>query len=110
MDKEALLTQLISEYSNDLAALQGDAESERINEIKIFIQQLRVMLAGEAIDVQIPDPDITDSFESFTRVKKRARSEAKGSIGVFKIEREGNFDAWMWLYTLPRFYFKLCCK
>ena len=97
--KGELLRKLILEYSNDLATVHHDAESERKNDIKRFIQQLRVMLAGEAIDAEVPASVITDSDERLARNQKRARSGAKGSIGVWKPDREGTFV-----------YLKPCCQ
>ncbi len=94
MLKVELLNELILAYSTDLATMMTaskDNESERKIDIIIFIQQLRVMLAGEAtdVDVEVSASTVTDIDESSARHQKRARFAVKGPIGVWKLERRG---------------------
>jgi hypothetical protein len=94
--KKELLTQLISAYDSELTAKEStsdDTEIERRSDIRIFIQQLRVMLAGEATDVELHVP-VQD--EAIARGHKRARPATKGWINLYNLELQGIVFLYAW--------------
>ncbi len=107
--REAMLKDLISAYSKELDTPQTDAESERGNEIKIFIQQLRFMLAGEAPEVEVTETSVTDSDACSMQIQKRARPAEKTSIIACVPEGQGT----IFRICLARYitsFFRLCCQ